>query len=970
MKKLYFTLVASIVAFMAIAQGWPGNYSGVMLQGFYWDSYDVTNWKKFSEPQRANELCNAFDLIWIPNSATVQGNGESMGYMPFAWLRHSSQFGTEAELLAMIDLYRGKGTGFIEDVVINHKAASRADDGTYRKFYVENKDGYVLDWDNTTFTGITSNDDVPGGGNPDTGDGFDGARDLDHTNALVQKNCITYQQFLMQYIGYVGFRLDMVKGYDARFTGMYNAASNPAFSVGEYWDGYDNITSWMSRTTANGAIQSGAFDFPFKYAINEAFDGGNWNKLTTDGIVLDPSWRRYTVTFVDNHDTRREMSALNNNREDATVLILALPGTPCVLIQDFDDYKETITQMIAIRRAVGVLNTSDMDIIPWDNNKGCQFFVRGKHGNLRIDLGDAINLGTPEGMKLALSTKLARVYVDEGLDLTSGKKEPMVFGDPFFSKRSGVYSEPITVRVGPSVRGATMVYTTDGTDPTPKSKQLTKVEELAIDKSTTIIGGILVDGAVTKLAKQDYIISSNAPSTITVYVKAADAPTLYAWDDNGELNGNWPGKAMTETATVGGINWYKQTFKKGDGDYKMNVILNTGNEGVQTSDLTDITGDVFYTFTAGESSASAKDVTALYLNALYNPTVSIDKAGGEYAGAFTATLVASNPDATIVYTTNGTTPSATVGTKATGKAQVSIPASATTTLKAGVLIDGTVQNIVSATYVTKNGTVESGVGVYVEAAAAPYLYSWNDNGELNGAWPGTLMSDTRTVNGHKFFYKKFDAAPINIIFNKGEGGDGNQTADITGLTEGEHFYTYDGGGSYQDVTSQFGGSTTSALPQCAKWVSDAWFVYFENNAGYADPHIWCWGDDYAQFTGTDWPGTALVAQVGLSATGNAVYRWTYGNKSLTPTGLLFSDGGAPQTSDFAFVNGGYYNASGLVGVVKDTGVRDLNDNVARQVKSVRYFNLMGVESSKPFSGVNIVVTTFTDGTRTTTKQLR
>ena len=158
MKKLYFTLVASIVAFMAIAQGWPGNYSGVMLQGFYWDSYDVTNWKKFSEPQRANELCNAFDLIWIPNSATVQGNGESMGYMPFAWLRHSSQFGTEAELLSMIDLYRGKGTGFIEDVVINHKAASRADDGTYRKFYVENKDGYVLDWDNTTFTGITSND--------------------------------------------------------------------------------------------------------------------------------------------------------------------------------------------------------------------------------------------------------------------------------------------------------------------------------------------------------------------------------------------------------------------------------------------------------------------------------------------------------------------------------------------------------------------------------------------------------------------------------------------------------------------------------------------------------------------------------------------------------------------------------------------------------------------------------------------
>ena len=42
----------------------------------------------------------------------------------------------------------------------------------------------------------------------------------------------------------------------------------------------------------------------------------------------------------------------------------------------------------------------------------------------------------------------------------------------------------------------------------------------------------------------------------------------------------------------------------------------------------------------------------------------------------------------------------------------------------------------------------------------------------------------------------------------------------------------------------------------------------------------------------------------------------------------------------------------------------------RQVKSVRYYNLAGVESAEPFKGVNIKVTTYTDGSRTTEKLLK
>jgi len=40
------------------------------------------------------------------------------------------------------------------------------------------------------------------------------------------------------------------------------------------------------------------------------------------------------------------------------------------------------------------------------------------------------------------------------------------------------------------------------------------------------------------------------------------------------------------------------------------------------------------------------------------------------------------------------------------------------------------------------------------------------------------------------------------------------------------------------------------------------------------------------------------------------------------------------------------------------------------VQGVKYVNAAGVESNEPWEGVNIVVTTYTDGTKTTTKIVR
>lgn len=53
---------------------------------------------------------------------------------------------------------------------------------------------------------------------------------------------------------------------------------------------------------------------------------------------------------------------------------------------------------------------------------------------------------------------------------------------------------------------------------------------------------------------------------------------------------------------------------------------------------------------------------------------------------------------------------------------------------------------------------------------------------------------------------------------------------------------------------------------------------------------------------------------------------------------------------------------------KSTGISHVEN--AAQVSGVEYYNLAGVRSSKPFSGMNIVVTRYSDGTFTTTKAVK
>ncbi len=541
MRKSLTLVAALLLPLLMRAAGWPANYAGVMLQGFYWDSYDDTKWATLES--QVDELGDLFDLIWVPNSGSVDQSGTSkqMGYAPVYWLRHNSCFGNETALRSMIETYRSKGTGIMMDLVLNHKSGVK----DWCDFAQETVTGkttgktYQVQWDNETYAQICNTDECNSNGYKtlgaaDEGEDFSGSRDLDHTNAVTQANVITYMDYLLNELGYSGFRLDMTKGYAGYYTGVYNYATKPTFSVGEYWDGNaDVLRGWLNDTHQwndnINEIQSATFDFALKYRINEACSG-TWSALNDKGLCADVSYNRYAVTFIDNHDTYRDdWNKCANNIVAANAIILTLPGTPCIFLPHYKAYKREISNMIRGRRAAGIHNQSEITM-QQESNGGYIIETQGKFGKAYVQLGPATGNGTPSGFQLVQSGTNYKYFVSEGLDWRNSTKQ------------------------GGNIGGGGTI------DPNPD------------------------------------------PSKLTVYMQAADpaGSYFYSWDDNeNQLTGAWPGTLMTSLprTEVAGSVWYYKTFDVS----RVNIIFNIGQggEGNQTENIKGLTKSAFFTYSGG-----------------------------------------------------------------------------------------------------------------------------------------------------------------------------------------------------------------------------------------------------------------------------------------------------------------------------------------------------------------------------------
>lgn len=370
MKRLFTSLLITLTTLTTMAQGWPAEYKGVMLQGFYWNGYADSQWPLLERD--ADNLATTFDLVWVPQSANC--GGQSMGYDDLYWFsNYNSSFGTEAELKSMISTFKAKDIGTIADIVINH----RKNVSNWVDFPKETYKGVDYELKSTD---ICANDD--GGAtktwatqngyqlstNNDTGTDWPGMRDLDHKSTNVQNNVKAYLKMLLDDFGYVGFRYDMVLGYSGAYTKIYNEDAKPKYSVGECWHSTNTIKDWIDATGKTSA----AFDFQFRYTVRNAINSQDWRKLAdkNDGNwplvskeYYSGNYRQYAVTFVENHDTEYRSSTdqqdpLRKDTLAANAYLMAMPGTPCVFMTHWLAYKQEIANMVAVRKAVGISNLS------------------------------------------------------------------------------------------------------------------------------------------------------------------------------------------------------------------------------------------------------------------------------------------------------------------------------------------------------------------------------------------------------------------------------------------------------------------------------------------------------------------------------------------------------------------------------------------------------------------------------------
>ena len=624
MKKIYSTLVALLATANMFAQGWPDNHSGVMLQGFYWDSFSDSKWTNLEA--QAPELGQYFNLVWIPQSANC--GGKSMGYDDLYWFsNYESSFGSESELRSLIKTFKNNGIGTIADVVINH----RKNVSTWFDFPVETYKGVTYEMKSTD---ICANDDggktkkeadkqgVKLSSNNDTGEDWSGMRDLDHNSTNVQTIVKAYLDMLLNDFGYAGFRYDMVKGYSGKFTGIYNDATKPNYSVGEYWDGKVSVVkNWLNATKVNNQITSAAFDFPIRYVVRDAIKA-NWSTVKTDGLANDPDYKQYAVTFVENHDTEyrsagEQQDPIRKDTLAANAYILASCGTPCVFYKHWIDCKQDIKAMINARQLAGITNTSNTTFNAYKGNGYNGIMTVGKKASLIAIVG-------PNANQFTASNSYAELLNGYHYRYFMPKKANVAWVDLASGDYEGTMKAKL-VAVS-NADDAQLVYTTDGTEPTASSKKAKSGEELEIPfGETTLKVGLLMNGAVSGILTRNYKVEKPAafdPYDITVYANAdqvgwKDGFNFWAWCDSPKENltvkGVWPGDKMTQSKVIEGKKWYYQTYKIKSKNYKVSFVFSTGTGSPQTVDFTDINKDTYLEVLNeknNEGHYKIKDVTA------------------------------------------------------------------------------------------------------------------------------------------------------------------------------------------------------------------------------------------------------------------------------------------------------------------------------------------------------------------------